>query len=69
MKMTLTEAKGKFGRCTKCHEMTEISEPCCNAGVEFEGSIYFGEDFDDDSDVHEPIDDKEHDEFESCILN
>lgn len=30
----------RFGRCSKCHEMTNVEDLCCNAGVWFEGSRY-----------------------------
>jgi hypothetical protein len=29
----------RFGRCTKCHEITNVEDPCCGAAVEFEGSL------------------------------
>jgi len=35
---------GQFGRCTKCHEMTEILNPCCGARVNFEGGDLSWED-------------------------
>lgn len=35
----LSRWAGAIGQCTECHEFTSVLSPCCNAGVEFEGSI------------------------------
>lgn len=28
-----------IGRCTKCKEMTSSDSPCCDAPIEYEGSV------------------------------
>lgn len=30
----------RIGMCVKCKEYTDVTEPCCNSGVWFEGSVY-----------------------------
>lgn len=43
----------KIGLCTACGEWTSVKEPCCGAGVWFEGGIEHWEDYQEDSDEEE----------------
>ncbi len=31
----------RIGMCSECKEWTSIEDPCCNAGVWFEGSLEY----------------------------
>jgi hypothetical protein len=31
-----------FGRCSRCGEMAELKDPCCNAPLWFEGELEWG---------------------------
>jgi hypothetical protein len=38
-----------IGTCTKCAEPTTLSNPCCNAGVWFEGDIIMLDDLEEET--------------------
>lgn len=40
-------SKDDCGQCTKCGEWCEVLEPCCGAGVAFEGSIVYADELED----------------------
>jgi len=43
------------GICTKCKEWTELGDPCCGYGVEFEGDVYSHDDEFDDLEPEESL--------------
>lgn len=49
-----SDFQGKYGQCSKCHEMCDVYEPCCpKAVVYFEGNVYAPDDFDtEEEDEH-----------------
>jgi len=48
--MTKEQAQEMMGTCCKCHEHTTVADPCCNAGVYFEGSVWTIDDITEEDD-------------------